>query len=98
MSRIDKDTVRHVALLGRLELNEEKIESFTKELDAILSYVEKLNELDVSNVPPTSHSLKLENVFREDVAKPSLKPEEAVANAPAQEMNLFRVPPILQEG
>ncbi len=97
MSRIDKDTVRHVALLARLELDEPSVERFTRELDAILTYIEKLNELDTREVPPTSHPLPMENVFRADVVKPSLPVEEALANAPERESDCFKTPPIIQE-
>ncbi len=97
MSRIDKDTVRHVALLARLELDEASVERFTRELDAILTYIEKLNELDTRDVPPTSHPLPMENVFRADEVKPSLPVEEALANAPERESDCFKTPPIIQE-
>ncbi len=97
MSRIDKDTVRHVALLARLELDESSVERFTRELDAILTYIEKLNELDTRAVPPTSHPLPMENVFRADVVKPSLSVDEALANAPEREDGCFKTPPIIQE-
>lgn len=97
MAEITPDTVRHVALLSRLELSEAEIESFAKDMTNILGYVDKLAELDVSNVEPTSHSLKLSNVFREDVVKPSLSNEEALANAPDSEDGYFKVPAVLQE-
>lgn len=97
MSRIDKETVRHVALLARLELSEEEIERFAHELGDILDYVAKLEELDTSDVPPTSHSLPLANVMRDDVLRPSLAKDEALANAPETENGCFKVPQVIQE-
>ncbi len=97
MSRIDKDTVRHVALLARLELDEPGVERFTRELDKILDYMAKLNELDTADVPPTSHPIPTENVFREDHARPSLPNDDALRNAPEKEGPYFKTPPILQE-
>lgn len=97
MSRIDLETVRHVALLARLELTEEELARFAHELGDILEYVAKLDELDTSEVPPTSHSLKLVNVMREDIVQSSLPQSEALANAPEQEAGCFKVPQVIQE-
>lgn len=97
MSRIDKEAVRHVALLARLELSEEEIERFAHELGDILDYVAKLEELDTTDVPPTSHSLPLANVMREDMVKPSLAKDEALSNAPETENGCFKVPQVIQE-
>ncbi len=97
MSRIDRETVRHVALLARLELSDEEIDRFAHELGDILDYVAKLDELDTSEVPPTSHSLPLANVMRDDVVRPSLSQEEALANAPEAEDGCFKVPQVIQE-
>lgn len=66
---ISKEEVKHIAKLARLGLTEPEIEKFQKELSSILDYIEKLKEVDIKNVEPTSHTLKIENVFREDVAK-----------------------------
>jgi aspartyl-tRNA(Asn)/glutamyl-tRNA(Gln) amidotransferase subunit C len=96
--RVSTDMVRHVAMLSRLELSEEEVRHFETDLNNILSYVEKLGELDTSDVPPTSHSLPLSNVFREDEVRPSLSNEEALANAPEHEDGCFRVPMVIQEG
>lgn len=89
--------VRHSALLSRLHLTEEEIAEYTTVLNSILEYFAKLNELDTSQVPPTSHSIKMQNVFREDVTIPSLPVEEALANAPESKANCFKVPRIIQE-
>lgn len=95
--RISPADVRHVALLSRLHLTEEDIPHYTDVLNSILDYFAKLNELDTTNVSPTSHSIEMCNVFREDVPLPSLPVEEAIANAPDAEDNCFRVPKIIQE-
>ena len=89
--------VHHAALLSRLHLTEEEIAEYTRVLNSILEYFSKLNELDTSHVPPTSHSIKMQNVFREDAATASLTVEEALANAPESEGNCFKVPKIIQE-
>lgn len=98
MKEITAERVRHVALLSRLEVTEEEAERYAGELGKILHYVEKLRELDTTDVPPTSHSFRLENVFREDRPHQSLEPEQALSNAPQSEDNCFRVPAVLQDG
>ncbi len=97
MGKITQDMVEHVALLSRLQFSPAEIEAFTKQLNSILGYMEKLNELDTSGVEPTSHSLKLTNVFRDDKVQESLSPEEALDNAPEQQEDCFKVPRVIQE-
>jgi len=94
---ISEQTVRHIALLSRLELSDAEIHRFSADLNSILEYAEKLRELDTDAVAPTSHALPQTNVFREDVVRPSLTNEQALANAPESENGHFRVPPIIQE-
>lgn len=94
--KITMQEVEHVARLARLELSEKEKEKMRAQLDSILSYIDKLNELDTSSVEPTSHVLPLTNVFREDEVRPSLSQEEALANAPDGHDLLFRVPKILE--
>lgn len=94
---ISEEAVRHIALLSRLECDDEEIRKFSGELNSILQYVEKLKELDTDDVEPTSHALRQKNVFRQDVARPSLSNPEALANAPDSEAGHFKVPPIIQE-
>ncbi|MHC4619358.1 MAG: Asp-tRNA(Asn)/Glu-tRNA(Gln) amidotransferase subunit GatC [Planctomycetota bacterium] len=95
--RIDKEQVRKVAKLSRLELTEAEVEEFTGQLSAILDYVEKMNELDTANVEPLAHCLPVSNVFREDVVKESLGTEKALANAPERDGEFFKVPKILED-
>lgn len=88
--------VEHVAKLARLELQPEEKEIFTEQLNAILKYVDKLNELDTSQVEPTSHVLPLVNVMREDEPRPSLPIEKVMLNAPDEEDGQFRVPAVIE--
>jgi aspartyl-tRNA(Asn)/glutamyl-tRNA(Gln) amidotransferase subunit C len=90
---ISRDEVLHVARLARLELGDAEVERFREQLSAILEAVSKVQELDLSDVPPTSHPLDVVNVWREDEPRPSLAREEALANAPAAQDGMFRVPP-----
>ena len=90
---ITRDEVLHVAKLARLELTGEEVERLTEELGAILEAVGKVAELDLTDVPPTSHPLAVVNVWGEDEPRGSLALDEAFANAPQREHDLFRVPP-----
>ncbi|HWH06214.1 MAG TPA: Asp-tRNA(Asn)/Glu-tRNA(Gln) amidotransferase subunit GatC [Gaiellaceae bacterium] len=90
---ITREEVLHVAKLARLELTEDEVERLTHELGAILEAVGKVAELDLSDVPPTSHPLDLVNAWRDDEPRPSLGLDDAFANAPQREADLFRVPP-----
>jgi aspartyl-tRNA(Asn)/glutamyl-tRNA(Gln) amidotransferase subunit C len=90
---ISRDEVLHVAKLARLALTDDEIERLTTELDAILDAVGIVSELDLADVPPTSHPLELVNVWAEDEPHDSLALDEALANAPEAEDGMFRVPP-----
>jgi aspartyl-tRNA(Asn)/glutamyl-tRNA(Gln) amidotransferase subunit C len=96
-SKIDEAQVRRVALLSRLELSDAEVSQFSTQLSAIVEYIEKLNELDTDSVEPLAHCLPLHNVLREDVPKPSLSNEAALANAPEREDEYFKVPKILDD-
>ena len=89
---ISRDDVLHVARLARLDLTDEEVERFRGQLDAILDAVGKVAELDLAEVEPTAHPLDLVNVWADDEPRPSLRPDEALANAPDRSGNLFRVP------
>jgi aspartyl-tRNA(Asn)/glutamyl-tRNA(Gln) amidotransferase subunit C len=95
MSRISIDQVKHVANLARLAITEEEAEKFTKQLDAIITFAEQLNELDTENVEPTSHVLDIKNVLREDVPQKGLPRAEVLKNAPEEQDGQFKVPSIL---
>jgi aspartyl-tRNA(Asn)/glutamyl-tRNA(Gln) amidotransferase subunit C len=90
---ITRDQVLHVARLARLDLGDDEVERLTGELDAILDADSKVAELDLSDVPPTSHPLDLVNAWAEDEPHESLSIEDVLRNARAAERNLFRVPP-----
>ncbi len=92
---ITREEVLHVAKLARLALTDEELERLTHELGAILEAVGKVAELDLDDVPPTLHPLELVNAWGEDEPRPSLPLDEAFANAPRREGDLFRVPPAI---
>ncbi len=84
-----------MARLARLELKEEEVERMTGQLDTILSYVAKLDELDTTDIPPTTHTQKVCNAFREDEVRESLPREKALANAPDENGEAFVVPRVI---
>lgn len=96
MAIIDKKTIEHVALLARLELSEEEKELFVSQLGNILAYIEKLKELDTSQVEPMAYATATKNVFREDVPTPSIKLGEALKNAPEKALDFFKVPKVIE--
>lgn len=91
---ISEQEVLKIAKLAKLSLNENEVKKFSEQLGDILTYVEQLNELDTTDVPPTSRPIPTHNVFRKDIVKPGLTHEEAFKNAPEQENNMFKVPKI----
>ncbi len=95
--KITIQDVEHVARLARLELSGAEKERMRRELDGILSYIDKLRALDTTGVEPTSHAVPLTNVMRDDVERPSLPQDEMLANAPDRHGKLFRVPRIIEE-
>jgi aspartyl-tRNA(Asn)/glutamyl-tRNA(Gln) amidotransferase subunit C len=91
---ISEDQVRHVANLARLGLTDEQVKRMSEQLGAILDSIEKIQELDLENVPPTSNPLNLTNVFRPDELRAELTGEEALSTAPEPVDDLFAVPRI----
>lgn len=89
------ETVKQVAHLARLTLADAEVQLFTRQMNDILNYVDKLNELDTTDVPPMTHVLELHNAFREDEVTTSLSLEEALANAPDRQRQSFAVPKII---
>lgn len=89
---IEREQVLHVARLSRLRLSEEEIDTLTGELSSVLDHVDKLAEVDLDGVEPTSHVVPLENVLRDDDPRPSLDPEVALSQAPDPHDGAFRVP------
>lgn len=94
---ITREDVEHVARLARLELNDDELERMSEQLNAILGYIDKLRELDITNVEPTSHAVPLVNVMREDEVVPCLPQDQMLANAPDRVGELFRVPRIIED-
>ena len=89
---IERGDVLHVARLARLRLDESEVERMAGELSSVLDHIEKISELDLEGVEPTSHVVPLENVLREDTPRPSLPPEHALEDAPAPVEGGFGVP------
>ena len=95
--KISLKDVEHVARLARLELSEAEKERMRRELDSILSYIDKLRALDTGGVEPTSYALPMTNVMRDDTPRPSFPQETMLANAPERSGEFFRVPRIIEE-
>ena len=93
--KITKEEVEHVAHLARLNLSSLELEKMTGQLDDLLSYVAKLDELDTENIKPTTHAFSISNAFRDDIILDSLSRQEALANSPKQDGEFFIVPRIL---
>ena len=97
MSAISREEVAHLARLSRLAVTEEELDTFAGQLDVILQAVARVGEVAAADIPPTSHSVPLTNVLRDDVVRPGLVREDALAGAPDAEDGRFRVPRILDE-
>jgi len=96
-SKLSLDQVEHVGALANLKLGPKEIKKFQAQLEAILSYVERLDEVKTEKVEPTSQITGLENVFRQDIPQPSLNQEEVLSQASKKHNNLFMVEAILDE-
>lgn len=92
---ISREQVRHLADLARIDLDDAELDHLAPQLAVILESVASISEVAADEVPPTSHPVPLTNVFREDVVRPGLTPEQALAGAPAVEDQKFAVPRIL---
>lgn len=95
MAKLTKEEVKHVAHLARLAITEEEAEKFAEQLGKITDFAEQLNELDTTNVEPTSHVFPIANVLREDVAKPGLDREKVLLNVKEHENGQIKVPSIM---
>ena len=94
--KITRAEVEHVARLSRLALDPAEIEALTGQMDQLLGYVEKLNELDTAGIVPTAHAVPMENAFRADEVRPSIGLERALMNAPQSEEGCFVVPKVIE--
>ena len=97
MANLSRKDVEHVAFLARLGLTEEELARLEGQLNHILDQYAVLAQLDTEGIPPTAQTIELENILREDVVRPGLSSEEALANAPERVGDYFLVPPILGE-
>ncbi len=93
--KIDLQTVQHVAKLARLALPEQKLQTLTQQLESILEYVAKIDEVDMANVEPMAHALPLHNVFREDLAVQGMELAKVLQNAPETDGPFFKVPKVI---
>ncbi len=93
---INQHEIEHVAKLARLTLRDDEKQLFTGQMEAILAYVETLNELNTDGISPTSHAVPMENAFRADCVTPSIGHDRALANAPDKNETYFRVPPVIE--
>jgi len=96
MMKISREEVEHVARLARLSLQPTELDALTGQMDTILGYVEKLNELETGDIVPTAHAVPMENAFREDVVRPSIGIEKALQNAPETDGSCFKVPKVIE--
>lgn len=92
---VTKNDIEKIAELAQLKFSEAELENFTPQMNEILNYMEKLNELDTENVEPLSHPIEQTNVFREDELKNSITTEEALKNAFAKDEHHFKVPKVI---
>jgi len=92
---VSRKDVEHIAELARLKFSDKELDNFTNQLNEILTYVDKLNELDTEKIEPLSHPVENNNVFRDDKVRPSVSKEDALKNAPAKDENFFRVPKVI---
>ncbi|OJF13758.1 Asp-tRNA(Asn)/Glu-tRNA(Gln) amidotransferase subunit GatC [Couchioplanes caeruleus] len=97
MAAISREEVAHLARLSRLAVTEEELDKFAGQLDVILQSVARIGDVAAEDIPPTSHSVPLTNVYRDDVVRPGLTQDEALSGAPDAADGRFRVPRILDE-
>jgi len=97
MAAISREEVAHLARLSRLAVTEEELDRFAGQLEVILQAVARVGEVAAADIPPTSHSVPLTNVFRDDVIAPGLTRDDALSGAPDAAEGRFRVPRILDE-
>ena len=95
--KVTKKDLENVAVLSRLRVPEDEQETYIQQMDAILTYMDNLSEVDTENVKPTTYALPMSNVFREDEVKPSLPREAALSNAPLKDNGYFKVPKVLED-
>lgn len=95
--KISAEEIKKIALLSRLNIEDDQIEEVGKQLNDILAYMELLNQVDITDVQPTAHAVSMRNVMRDDVPQTSLPNEKALQNAPEPENGYFKVPKVIQD-
>ena len=94
--KITKEQVEHVANLARLNLTDDEKEQMIKDMEAIITFADQINGLDIGEIEPTAHVIPINNVFRDDVIEPSMDREELLSNAPHHQNGCFSVPKIVE--
>jgi aspartyl-tRNA(Asn)/glutamyl-tRNA(Gln) amidotransferase subunit C len=94
--KLSKEEVKRIASLARLRIDDSELEKFQNQLSNILDNFEILKQIDTKDLPPTTQTVALENVLREDIPAPSFSTEDILANAPNKEDGFFKVPPVLE--
>lgn len=94
--KVTKEDLENVAVLSRLRIPEDQQQKYMQQMDSILTYMDNLSEVDTTDVMPTTYALPMQNVFREDVVRPSLDREAALQNAPLRDNGYFKVPKVLE--
>ena len=94
--KLSREEVLHIALLARLGLTEAEVDRLSEQLSNILENFEALQQVDTTGIPPTAHSIALQNVVRDDETAASLPPSQILANAPRKDGNYFRVKAVLE--
>jgi len=94
--KIDRKEVKHVAQLARLQFDEAQLEMFVHQLNTILEYFDQLQEIDTSEIEPTSHAVEMNNIFRDDAVEDFSDKDLILANAPSKEKGCFKVPKVIE--
>lgn len=94
--KVTKEDLENVAVLSRLRIPEDQQQKYMQQMDSILTYMDNLSEVDTTDVKPTTYALPMQNVFREDVVRPSLDRAAALQNAPLRDNGYFKVPKVLE--
>ena len=95
--KLSKEEVKHIAVLCRVGVTDPDLEKFSEQLSNILEQFEVLKSVNTDGVPPTAHSIPMQNVWRDDVARPSYDPKDVLANAPDQEEGFIKVKQVLED-
>ncbi len=95
--KLSREEVLHISRLARVGITDAEVEKMTEQLSNILENFEILQEVDTTDIPPTAQSIALQDVMRDDIIAPSMRPDDVISNAPRQEDNFFKVNAVLEE-